>query len=103
MTTFHEEEKRYTLVSYTDGVKNITHLYFREGEWFLTETWEKSEEHPVFPSSRYFQIQGFHGPLADYIKEYQAFPEKQKQISFMKETLGEYMDTLMFTGAKNAN
>lgn len=100
-TKFYEEDSRYSLVRFIGDNKNVTYLYFRENEWFLTEVWENSWDHPELSSSRYFQIRGFSGPLKDYIEEYNRSMGIQKITGLAQKTLGEFLDTLHF-GDKNA-
>lgn len=101
MTTFHEEDSRYVLVQYKDDRKNVTYLYFREGEWYVTESFENSWENEAYPTSRFFTVQGCTGPLEDYIAQYRAQADMNRRARVVKSTLGEFMDSLMF-GGKNA-
>lgn len=98
---FYEEDSRYALVRFRNDEKNITYLYFRENQWFITEVWENSWDHPEYASSRYFQVRGFSGPLEDYIKENVRAMQAYRVIKMSEQTLGEFLDTLHF-GDKNA-
>lgn len=97
---FHEEEKRYAVVTFEDDVKNVTYLYFREGEWYLTEIYEHSWDHPELPASRYFMIRGFSGPYDEYMEEYSKTQKVQKKINIVKTNLGQLLDSMIF-GGKN--
>lgn len=102
-TTFHEEDSRYALVVYQNDRKNVTYLYFREGEWYVTESFEESWDHPNLSASRFFTVQGFTGPLTEYIQQYQEQSRIDKQAKVVKTTLGEFMDTLMFGDRDNVS